>query len=234
MHIEPAHLFVFFELIIGDFLFLINAEKRTYFFLRFSVSICCCMVFLAAWPFKSQTIEMFHYFFLFLLTLFTIYFSYILNIWDTLYWGTAGLIVQHAGYSVCTILWSIKTGYRYALPILLVVYTVLYLFIYFFISHRYKEENHAKDHQKKLFLISALVVCITVFLNSFRSIFLIHENRANIIISAIYSLLCCILSFFLLFGFSEQTRLQNELRIIKNIWKNEKPNSKYPEIISNY
>ncbi len=222
MHLELAHIFVFVELIIGDMIFLINTEKRKYFFLRLIVSILCCFIFLTVWPFKSQIIEMFYYFFLFLFTLFVIYFSYILNIWDTLYWGISGLIIQHTGYSICTIFWSFKMNYKYSILIVILVYTLLYIFIYVFIVHNHKEENHTKDNQKILLLISALVVCITVFLNSFRSIFLTHENQATIIINSIYSLICCILSFLLLFGFFEQTKLQNELRIIKNIWKNEK------------
>lgn len=224
MNILLAPLIVVIQTILAELVFVVRKmPKKKFFLLRFlislSISIGYCFVWLKV---SLGWFDLFNYFILFMTTIFMLYFCFEIKMLDVIFWGIAGLTVQHIIYSLTTIVGYLNAEFTYNVSFTVVITIVILFFEYAVIVRKVDYENLKKENYKELMAIAGFVVFSTEILNSLRSIYSDSSSHALNLICSIYSVMCCVLSLIIQFGLLNRLRLTNELQIIKQMWHNDK------------
>lgn len=224
MNILLAPLIVVCQTILAELVFVIRKmPKRKMFPLRFIFSVSLSVGFSFVWLIASLGwFDLFNYFILFLTTVFMLYFCFEMKVMDVIFWGIAGLTIQHIIYSLTTIVGYIDSEFTYSISFTVLITVVILFLEYVVIVRKVDYENLRKENYRELMAIAGFVVFFTEILNSLRSIFTDSSSQALNLICSIYSLLCCVLSLVIQFSLLNRLRLTNELQIIKQMWHNDK------------
>lgn len=223
MRITVGELIVLTELFLADGLLTLYQPRRDRFPLRIllalavSYAVSVLIYVPATSPFSSLK-----YCLLLLMTFLSIAFCFRMNLWSVLYWGIAGLILQHAGYSILSAFRILYFPAQFSLPFTVLVYGLVYLAEYFFITRKTRKDPMLKSQHKSLVVVSAVVILLNIFLNSMRSIYTSADNEELNLIVSLYALFCCLLELTLLLGMFQKGRLLDELDIVKRLWSDDK------------
>ncbi len=218
--IAPA--IVLTEVICSTIVLLIHQPRRNAFFLRFIVSSIACYLSLFLWLLPAGTvITIVRYFLLYLLVFGGIYSCMKFTVIDTLYWWLAGMIIQHAVYSVTFLAGQLFSRFYFSFPFLFVLNIFTYLGEYFFIERKLRGNYAFKQNFKQTILVTIIILGTTIVLNSLKDVFSNYKDPALTIIVSVYSLICCIFAMMTLMGNFQRNRLENELIIVQQLWQNE-------------
>ncbi|MGI5930511.1 ATP-binding protein [Pseudoflavonifractor sp.] len=223
MHISIEVLIVLTELFLADFVLTIYQPRRNWFPLRVVVSLALSYGAAIFIPIPATGVfAPFRYCLVLLLTLLTIHSCFRMNLWSTLYWGIAGLILQHTGYSVIAAFSTVNFNLQFSMPFTVLVYGLVYLAEYLFITRQTRKDPMLKSQHKSLVVVSAVVILLNIFLNSMRSMYTSADNVELNLIASLYALFCCLLELALLLGIFQKGRLLDELDIVKRLWTDDK------------
>lgn len=208
------------ELLGATFILTVYQPRRRHFALRLALALAVSygVVLLDVLPGFAPL----RYSIVYLLTFGSIWFCFAMNGWSALYWGTAGLIVQHAGYSAISVLAAADYTLQFSLPVTAAVFAVLYAAEYIGITRRTRRDPLMKSQHKALVLVSLAVILLNVVLHSLRNMYTTTENVALNGISSVYALCCCFLELALLLGMFQKEQLLDELGIVRRLWADDK------------
>lgn len=220
IHFITAEGIVLTELLAADFLLTVYQPRRRAFALRTVLALAASyvLVTLGCLPVFGPL----RYSVVYLLTFATLWFCFDMNGWSALYWGTAGLILQHAGYSILSLLAAADYTIQFSLPATAVVFGAVYLAAYFCITRRTRQDPLMKSQHKALVVVSLAVILLNVVLHSLRNMYGTAENAAINRISSLYALCCCFLELALLLGMFQKKQLMDELGIVRRLWADDK------------
>lgn len=208
------------ELLGATFILTVYQPRRKHFALRLVLALAVSygVVLLDVLPGFAPL----RYSVLYMLTFGSIWFCFAMNGWSALYWGTAGLILQHAGYSAISVLAASDYTIQFSLPVTAAVFAVLYAVEYLSVTRRTRRDPLMKSQHKALVLVSLAVILLNVVLHSLRNMYTTTENVTLNRIASVYALCCCFLELALLLGMFQKEQLLDELGIVRRLWADDK------------
>ena len=210
------------EVLCASYVLLLHQPKKAYFPLRFLCSIAVCYLSLILWLIPGNEFSnMMKYFTIYLLVFLSILAWMKFTATDALYWWLAGMIMQHATYSITFLCSRLISSLFYSLPFLILLNIIVWLFEYFFIERKLRGNYNFKKNYRQTLLVTIAILGTTVVLNSSKDIFSNGNDPALTIITSIYSLICCVFAMMTLMGNFQKNRLENELVIVEQLWNNE-------------
>lgn len=215
-----APFIVLIELLAAEGTLLFYQEKRKLFPLRLLLSLIPLAILNLCWGFFSPTFDNLAYALQFMLTVFGICFCYKLKFLSALYWGTAGLTIQHFVFSLTSLIGMAIPRFYDSLVFLAVMLIIVLVFEFVFITRRLGQDFELKENHVKLTVISLIAMMTATFLNSYRMNYLADTNL--ILITSIYSVICCLLALTLQLGLFQKTQMEQEVQVLEQIIANDK------------
>lgn len=210
------------EVLCASYVLLLHQPQRDYFPLRFLCSITVCYLSLILWLIPGNEFSnMMKYITIYLLVFLSILACMKFTATDALYWWLAGMIMQHATYSITFLCSRLISSLFFSLPFLILLNIIVWLFEYFFIERKLRGNYNFKKNYRQTLLVTIAILGTTVVLNSSKDIFSNGNDPALTIITSIYSLICCVFAMMTLMGNFQKNRLENELVIVEQLWNNE-------------
>ena len=210
------------EVLCASYVLLLHQPQRDYFPLRFLCSITVCYLSLILWLIPGNEFSnMMKYITIYLLVFLSILACMKFTATDALYWWLAGMIMQHATYSITFLCSRLISSLFFSLPFLILLNIIVWLFEYFFIERKLRGNYNFKKDYRQTLLVTIAILGTTVVLNSSKNIFSNRNDPALTIITSIYSLICCVFAMMTLMGNFQKNRLENELVIVEQLWHNE-------------
>ncbi len=217
-HFSP--LIVLCELLATTGVLLYYQEKRTHYFLRLFLFLLFMGGANLFWDFIPARFESFSYAIQFILVVSGICFCYCLKPLSALYWGTAGLTLQHFGYCITSTIGIVIPRFYLSFPLLVSSFLFLLCLEFFFITRKMGRDFELRDNYMVLTIVSLLAIASTIFLNSYR---INHNNgREFLIITYLYSIICCILALALQLDLFQESKMEREVSILEQIIANDK------------
>jgi signal transduction histidine kinase len=107
-----------------------------------------------------------------------------------------------------------------SLIFLAVMLIIVLVFEFVFITRRLGQDFELKENHVKLTVISLIAMMTATFLNSYRMNYLADTNL--ILITSIYSVICCLLALTLQLGLFQKTQMEQEVQVLEQIIANDK------------
>lgn len=123
------------EVLCASYVLLLHQPQKAYFPLRFLCSIAVCYLSLILWLIPGNEFSnMMKYFTIYLLVFLSILACMKFTATDALYWWLAGMIMQHATYSITFLCSRLISSLFYSLPFLILLNIIVCLFEYFLLK----------------------------------------------------------------------------------------------------
>ncbi len=217
-HLSPFIVLV--ELLATTGILLFYQEKRKYFPLRLILTLFVLAGFNFLWGLIPEQFDTFTYVLQFFLLVIGITVCFKLNFLSALFWGAAGLTLQHMGYSAMTLVGSVFQDLNYSFGLIIVVFIFVFVGEYFLITKKIGLNFELKENYVYLTAIALVAMFSTTFLNSYRMNY--ASDVRLITITSIYSIICSFLTLALQLGLFEKTRMEQEVLVLDQIIANDR------------
>ncbi|SFO10667.1 GHKL domain-containing protein [Pseudobutyrivibrio sp. UC1225] len=217
-HLSPF--IVLIELLATTGILLFYQERRSYFWPRLLVTLTCVIGLNFLWGFFPPELDTVAYALQFFFIVIGITACFKLSFLSALFWGAAGLTIQHLGYSVMTLVGGVVPKLSYSPIIMIIVFTIVFISEYFLLTRKLGRDFELKENYVYLTIISLIAMFTTTFLNSYRMNF--AEDNALLTITSIYSIICSVLTLALQLGLFEKTKMEQEVLVLEQIIANDR------------
>ena len=137
-----------------------------------------------------------------------------------MFWGAAGLTIQHLGFSITTLIGSVFPELYYSFAVLIIVFAIILSGEFFLLTRKLGQNFELKENYVYLTIISLVAMFSTTFLNSYRMSF--ASDGPLIAITSVYSIICSVLTLALQIGLFEKTQMEQEVFILEQIIANDR------------
>lgn len=228
---------VLIEILVAQFLFLMNMEKRSHFIIRFILIHLLMIGVSFAIPVFSHDgwFIALVFIFLYVLTLLGQFFLYDVKFINLIYLTSAGYILQHLSYAIIqlTLLLSGLSGGLnlgiygdgtaqnfniFSLIIYFEVIIITYLLTYFLFARKIKESDFYIDKKWILFLCIIFSFSAIILNSIVIDAFVEQENKLFVEISFLYSIGTAILSLLFYYHLKSAKKAEHERDIIDKLW----------------
>lgn len=128
-----------------------------------------------------------------------------------------GYAVQHMQSQICLILWEIYgNSYPYWLLTNTVILLLVYALTYFFVVRRTNEAEKLELANRNVLLLSVATIVMVLVLSCVRDYYQ-DESPALLILTRIFSIVCCIFLLLIRGGFLMRSRLEQEVATIQQL-----------------
>ena len=225
------------ELIVACCLFTRNLRHRTHFALRFVAAMAVCFVSAFLFPIFFYNAWYTSLMFLALFAIATLSFKICYDEpWvNILFCAIAGYTTQHLAYEINNLLLT-ATGfdegmamgvYGYAVAPKINIFTIcfymdsysiVYVLMYMLFSRRIGKHEDLKVNNVFFLLLSIAILLIDIILNSV-VVYNSDNNydKVNLIVAAIYNILCCVFAVSLQFGLLSNKKMHDELDVVNRL-----------------
>lgn len=142
--------------------------------------------------------------------------------WSAVFFGTAGLTVQHLGYKVGYLVRSymnVQSEMYIGIIFYILVVFIVYAIAFIYVQGNLKDEVsfYLKNNSKEIVIItSTLILFTTVFQNAFE--YLIESNELSLLLAiSSYDIVSCILILLIMFSILRSSKLQHETKILEHV-----------------
>ena len=216
-HLAPF--IVLLELVASVGILLLHQEKRSYFPLRICVAFLVILSINFVWD-AFTGLDNLAYMLQYLFVVLGVLFCYNLSPISGLFWATAGLTVQHFGFSLYTLVSSLTGGLFSSMYLMVGLYVAVLVVEYFFIARRLVKDSELRENHVKLTIVSLVAMFSATLLNSYRMNY--AEDTNLLVITSIYSMLCSALALALQLGLFEKSQMEMEMSVLEQIIANDK------------
>lgn len=229
--------FVLLEILLGQFLFLVNVKKRNHFVFRFvlihlvmiGIGFAIPVISYDGWYISLVFI------FLYLLTLFGQYFLYDVKFINLIYLTSAGYILQHLSYALIQLILlvsnlsgglslgiygdsTLENFNIFSFIIYIEVILLTYTLTYFLFARKIKESDFYIDKKRILFLCIIFsftaIILNSIVIDAFKEV----ENKIFVEISFLYSIGTALLSLLFYYNLKSAKKAEHERDIIDKLW----------------
>lgn len=213
-------LITYFQVIFGEVLFLLKAERRDLFVLRVAGSLVVCIGLLLLYATlmtfsQNDIISIFAYILVLCLGMLSAFCCFRIPLIGAVCVATSSYALQHIAYTVNMIAEYLcgrfDEFFRYAGFIL--PFAVMLLVYLIFI--RRNEPLYDSVDAKQIF-IALLLLLVCIILNSLR-----RNGGAETLYVAIYDLICCLSCFFIQFSLSRGEKVKQDNKLLVTIMQKE-------------
>lgn len=215
-HFAPFVVLV--ELLVSLGVLLLFQEKRKHFAIRICVSLLLLFSMNFIWSITPS--DNIAYILQFILVVLGILFCYNLSPISALFWGTAGLTIQHFGYSVSTLISCFFPDMYESLIFTLLLFIVILAVEYFSITKHMTKDSELRENHFKLTIFSLIAMFSATTLNSYRMNYATDQDL--LLVTSIYSIICSILALALQLGLFEKSQMEVEMSMLEQIIANDK------------
>lgn len=224
LYLLMAPLYVTTELLIAELIPLVKVPKKNKFILRLSLSILLYYAFsIGVFIIPINMFEFFKYMVIYFASWIPLYMCFEFGLYNILYWSITGLAIQHSSYCTICIVSTIFPSIAFSHGLMIGLLIPIYIAEYFLLTS--KANNFTINRTNRynfIIFIGITVIFVAEFLNSLHSQYSNHQDPMLTIITYVYSLVCCILALFLLFGITHRLELATELATIRQLWNKDK------------
>lgn len=228
-----------FELLVSEGLITYTLKKKKYFALRVLVSVVVLFGLAFAVPvlFYNAVYSSIIFIVLFLASVAAMKFCYDESLFIILFCGIFAYTVQHIAYVTCYFIINITDLGTFAVysseemtetnPFMILVhfasYAIIYWLVWAFISVRIRRNEQLPLHNAVLLLFSCLILTLDIALNSI-VVYHAYDMVTKLLLSVfyLYDLMSCSLAIGIQFSMMKNDLLQNEVIIIRKMWKKDK------------
>ena len=225
------------ELIVACCMFTCKLRHRSNFVLRFIGMLCVCFLsaFLFPVAFYNAWYSSLMFLALFVIATLSFKICYDESWINIIFCSIAGYTTQHLAYEINNLLLTV-TGfdegiaigvYGYAVKPNINIFTVcfymdsysiIYVLVYILFSRHIRKHDDLKVNSVLFLLLSFAILLIDIILNSI--VLYNSENnydKVNLIVAAIYNILCCIFAISVQFGLLFNKKIHKELDVVNQL-----------------
>lgn len=217
-HLSPF--IVLIQLIATTGILLFYQERRSHFLPRLIITLVCLVGLNFLWGLFPPALDTLAYALQFFFIVLGIFACFKLGFLSALFWGAAGLSIQHLGYSVLTLIGGVVPALSFSFTLLIIVFAITFISEYFLLTKKLGRDFELKENYVYLTFISLVAMFTTTFLNSLRMNYL--SDNELITITSIYSIICSALTLALQLGLFEKTKMEQEVFILEQIIANDR------------
>ena len=225
------------ELIVGCSLFTCKLRHRNYFVLRFigMTAVCFACAFVFPIFFYIAWYSSLMFFLLFVVATLSFKICYDEPWINIVFCAIAGYTAQHLAYEINNLLLTI-TGFDEGLAIgaygyavkprvnifticfYMDSYSIVYVLMYFLFSRRINKHDDLTVNSVFFLLLSVAILLVDIILNSV-VLYNSEQNydKVNLIVAAIYNILCCIFAVSMQFGLLSNKKMHEELDVVNRL-----------------
>jgi len=212
------------ELLIAIGILTYSLKRRNHFLLKLLIVVTLLFSFVFLWDLVVVNVftVIIKYIVLYFIAMYGILFVFESGIWSAIFFGTAGLTVQHLAYKIGYLIRSymnIQSEELIGIVFYILVVVVVYLIAFIYISDKLKDGEmfHLKGNNKEIILItSTLILFTTVFQNIFE--YLIDRDDLTLLLAITsYDIVSSILILAIMFGILRSSKLQHETKVLEHV-----------------